>query len=272
MRKHTEYLLARAKMAQRAGNYEIARRLQDTAKQFENRAAVIPQGLPLFSVPLKSTHGASIMADRITAKLDCCDYGFACEPGYDEDVIRVFYNWNNAEKQSGIIERLNQIGCPIEAEWSDQWTSCSICGRYVRTQPDGYSWLRSYAEINYDTICHECIKGDPELYIEYLVGEPKRANTILSSECLTELGWKCFAERQENGLHGGQAKEPAKIARWLREHGVNEFLFNLDCVGQFDSEFSVWVKQDCELTPPEHEYEWNGVDLAEVAKAMLRQR
>lgn len=271
MRKQTEYLLARAKMEQSMGSYDLAQRLQDTAKQFEARVAVIPQGLPLFSVPLKSTHGASIMVDRIMAELDC-EWGFANEPGYDEDVVRVFYNWNNAEKQQRIIERLNAVGCPIEAEWEDEWRACDVCGRYVRTSPNCYSWTPSYAAMDGELVCHECIKEDPSEYIKWLTNHPKRANTILDAQALEAAEFRQFADGLENGLHEFQAASPAKIARWLRERGVDKYLFSIDDVGQFDTTFSVWIKRDQELAPPVNASEWDdSPSPAEIAKAMLRQ-
>jgi hypothetical protein len=273
MRKHTERLLAQAKTAREWGNEDIAQKLTWKAEDFEARK---PQVIKY--VRLASEAGANIMAQRIAAKLDDCEYGQAVEPGYDSDVWRVFYNWNNAPKLLKAVERLRKLGCPIEAEWGDEWCACDVCGRYVRTSPTSYSWMRSYAEINYEIVCHECIKGDPELYIEWLTGTndlnhnpPAHANTILDNQTLEAAGFRQFADGLENGLHEFQAASPAKIARWLRERGINEYLFSIDDQGQFDTTFSVWIKSDKELEPPTNASEWDdSPSPAEIAKAMLR--
>lgn len=273
MRKHTERLLAQAKTAREWGN-------EDMASELENRAEWFEANKPMVSryVSLASEAGARIMAQRIAAKLDDCEYGQAVEPGYDECVWRVFYNWNNASKLLKAVERLHQLGCPIEAEWSDEWCSCGVCGRYVRTSPDSYSWTRSYAAMNSALVCHECIKEDPDEYIEWLTGKndfshnpPKRANTILDKEALEAAEFRQFADGLENGLHEFQAASPTKIARWLKERGVNEYLFSIDDQGQFDTTFSVWIKSDKELEPPTNASEWDdSPSPAELAKAMLR--
>jgi hypothetical protein len=79
-----------------------------------------------------------------------------------------------------------------------------------------------------ELVCHECIKSSPEDYIEYLTNHPKRANTILNESALEAAEFRQFADNLESGLHEGQAASPTKIARWLRERGVNEYLFSID--------------------------------------------
>lgn len=266
MRKHTGRLLAQAKTAREWGNGDMADNLEMHAYLFEHREPVVAK-----EVDLDSYTGGRIMAQRIAAKLDDCEYGQAVEPGYDSDVWRVFYNWNNARRLQSAVERLNKLGCPIEAEWEDEWCSCNECGRYVRTSPDSYGWTRSYYINSGDLICHECAKESPDEYIEWLTGHSKRANTILDAQALEAAEFRLLTDGLENGLHEFQAASPTKIARWLRERGVNEYLFSIDDVGQFDTTFSVWIKSDKELEPPVNASEWDdSPSPAEIAKAMLR--
>lgn len=274
MRKHTEKLLAQAKVLRQWGNDNMADTLEARAKYFELQVPMVDH-----YDYLDSETGARIMAQRIAAKLDDCEYGQAVEPGYDKCVWRVFYNWNNAPKLGKAIERLNALGCPIEAEWEDEWCACDVCGRYVRTSPDSYAWTRSYAAMDGTLVCHECIKEDPDEYIEWLMGKndfshnpPKRANTILDNQTLEAAGFRLFADGLENGLHEFQAASPTKIARWLRERGVNEYLFSIDDVGQFDTTFSVWIRGETQPELPAYFGIWDDAPSpAELAKAMLRQ-
>lgn len=231
-------------------------------------------GAPLVNdyVRLKSEAGANIMARRIANKLDNYDFGQAVEPGYDEDVVHVYANWNDYPKQLKAIERLNKLGCPIEAEWSDEWCSCDQCGRFVRTSPSSYGWTPSYAAMNSELVCHECIKADPDDYLEWLTNKPKRANTILDKQVLEAAGFRQFADGLENGLHEFQAASQQRIARWLRERGVTELLFSIDDQGQFDTTFSVWIKGETQPELPTYFGVWDDAPSpAELAKAMLRQ-
>ena len=249
--------------------------LEQTAKELAYQSARRKElGAPLVDkyVRLATEADAFVMAKRITAKMECYDFGQAVEPGYDENTVRVYANWNNYPKQLKAIEKLNALGCPIEAEWEDEWASCDECGRYVRTSPDSYGWTRSYAEMDSELVCHECVKADPDEYIEWLTNHPKHANTILDDSVLEAAGFRQFANDLENGLHEFQAASPTKIARWLREHGVNEYLFSIDDQGQFDTTFSVWIRGETQLELPANASEWNdSPSPAEVMKAMLRQ-
>ena len=211
------------------------------------------------------------MAKRITANMECYDFGQAVEPGYDENTVRVYANWNNYPKQLKAIEKLNALGCPIEAEWEDEWASCDECGRYVRTSPDSYGWTRSYAEMDSELVCHECIKSDPDEYIEWLTNHPKRANTILDDSVLEATGFRQFANGLENGLHEFQASSPIKIARWLRERGVNEYLFSIDDAGSLiprsRSGYTARHSQSCLLV---RECGMTRLVPPKIAKATLR--
>lgn len=269
MRKHTEHLLAQAKVLRQWGNDNMADTLEARADLFERREPVCAK-----DVDLDSYTGGRIMAQRISVKLDDCEYGQAVEPGYDECVWRVFYNWNNAPKLGKAIERLSALGCPIEEEWEDEWGFCGECGRYVRTSPDSYGWTRSYYINSGDLICHECAKESPDEYIEWLTNHPKHANTILDHKELNELGWELFIRNLENGLHEGQAASPAKVAQYLRSNNVDEFLFSIEDVGQFDTTFSVWVKIGVTLLverPDDDSVFDDSPSPSELAKAMLRQ-
>ena len=147
-----------------------------------------------------------------------------------------------AEKLGKAIERLNKLGCPIEAEWGDEWTSCDECGRYVRTSPDSYGWTRSYADINSATCLPRVRQRKPRRVYRVAHEPPQACQHHLGQERIEAAGFRPFADGLENGLHEFQAASPTKIAHWLRERGVNEYLFTIDDVGQFDTTFSVWIR------------------------------
>lgn len=189
---------------------------------------------------------------------DVCTDGYA-EPGYrDPEVAVVTGNWNHDKEKTvpahtidpdadpdefwTVSEALEKLGC--ELEWSDEWTICYQCHRLVRTQPDSYSWKRSYWQEPdaCDITCHECILKDPSDYVESMVGKDDRCITINGID-LEELGFTLFQGGLENGWHYGQDDDPKTIGQHLRDLGVTRYLFVLDEAGQFDLRFSAWVDE-----------------------------
>jgi len=178
------------------------------------------------------------------------------EPGYSnpESGIIAFGDWNSRgrwdREQSKYIStdftmpRIAKIfqKLGIEIEWEDEWTRCCECDKAVRTQPDSYGWTRSYWEDDYGPTCNECVQGNPEPFIEWLVGNDSAANTL--SIDLSQHGYVKLEGGFENGLHHGQNDDPCTIAKSLRKMGVERFIFEIDGVGQFDLNFSVWVHKE----------------------------
>jgi hypothetical protein len=195
------------------------------------------------------------------------------EPGYDspESGLIATGNWNSQTTRRKVYDKpipdwltvknpdetyehidntMPRIGAILEKlgavlEWEDEWEICEECHKLVRTQPDSYSWKRSYWLDDCDLHCHECIRDDPEEYLEHLEGNPKTANTLDLD--LEEHEYRKVDADFENGLCGGQCDDPKIIAEGLRKLGVERFIFEIDGVAQFGLSFSVWV----------HESEWN---------------
>lgn len=174
------------------------------------------------------------------------------EPGYAEHAVVALGNWNDITRYdeatrafedvdrspSAISAALEKLGC--ELEWSDEWARCDGCGHLVRTQPDSYSWKRSYVETDGDILCFKCI--DPVDHLERLEGQSRRCNTILTIDP-AQHGYVKIECSFEHGLHPGQAADPATIAKTLQRVGVRRFLFQLDETRQFDLDFSVYVHE-----------------------------
>lgn len=176
-------------------------------------------------------------------------YEGVVEPGYD-DKPTALGNWNTITtyseslRESIVIDKtparlsevLERMGIEIQRE--DEWSSCGECNRLFRTQPDSYSWQRSYVETDDGGICLECI--DPVEHLEALEGEDSTCNTIDSINPASH-GYILVKDSFQNGLHPGQAADPKLIGKALRAAGIERYLFNLDNVGQFDASFSVYI-------------------------------
>lgn len=197
--------------------------------------------------------------------------GYA-EPGYNdpESGLITTGNWNPSGKDNtmprigAILEKLG-----VELEWEDEWCECSECGKLVRTQPDSYSWTRSYwLHDGIGLYCQDCVLDDPEVYLEYLEGNPKTANTLD-----LDLGGQGYVKTEgeyENGFHSRQNDDPEVIAKSLRKLGINRFIFEIDGTGQFDIAFSVWVHKSEYSKLDSTEIDSEGVDIAAAMQTALQ--
>jgi len=103
--------------------------------------------------------------------------GYA-EPGYDDKECVATGNWNAlgnktmSERMRQLPERLaklfERIG--VECEWSDEWSTCDECGKFVRTSPDSHSWSPSYV-VATDADSY-VVAADAELLCLECAGEP----------------------------------------------------------------------------------------------------
>jgi hypothetical protein len=183
------------------------------------------------------------------------------EPGYRKDGEGpiLFADWNSDgywdREQNKYIttndspERLSKLfeklGCTIE--WEDEWEVCESCENAFRIAPDSYCWTRyGYVDENF-CMCGDCIKENPEQYLDSLENNPEKANTILDLE---DHGYVCLTwnkdgipERYENGLYGGQCADPHVIAKSLNERKVR-YIFSIESTGQFDTDFTVWIRRE----------------------------
>jgi hypothetical protein len=181
----------------------------------------------------------------------CSSYA---EPGYDDpdSGCIAFGNWNSItrwnretktsetidETMPKLAKLLERMG--VELEWIDEWAECCDCGRAVRTEPDSYSWIRSYVDTDDGTCCEECTAKHATYYLESIEGNDSAALTLESINP-TEHDYVLLESGFENGCHSGQDSDPGTIGRSLREMGITRYFFKLDSVRQFDVSFSVYV-------------------------------
>lgn len=185
-------------------------------------------------------------------RIECIEWasGYA-EPGYAEPRRGgvFFSNWNDVTHYDGHAHKVDdgtmgRLATALEAygaaiEWEDEWSRCANCGKAIRTSADSYVWQPAYSEGG--EVCHVCVTEDPADYLHELEGSDTRAWTLDIDPA--EHGYKLLEDGFESGLHPGQNDDPRKIAAELRERGIDNFVFRLDAVGQFDATFSVYVPE-----------------------------
>jgi hypothetical protein len=160
------------------------------------------------------------------------------EPGYrDPKKAILLADWNRVSRTSS--RWLEAAGYALE--WSDEWSECGDCYRAVRTQGDSYSWKRSYAILDGEICCADCVAKGPGAYLASLRGDAGKVHT-LDTVNLAKHGYVKVSRDFENGFHRGQDDSPNAIAAVLAGLGVEDFIFSLDGVGQFDVRFSLWLR------------------------------
>lgn len=163
--------------------------------------------------------------------------GYA-EPGYQDPERGVlFANWNVFPR--GVDDILERAGYAIE--WSDEWSTCSDCGKAFRTSADSYGWQPSYVILNEcELVCRDCV--DWSEYLEDLEDDPTRA---VQRDCdPADYGYTRVSEPREyeNGFHPGQSDDPAAILAALHAEGKTRIVFRVADVGQFDVHFETWQR------------------------------
>ena len=178
--------------------------------------------------------------------------GYA-EPGYDDKPL-VLADWNDIQTyKPGTNEVVSRNTTPSRlatlfeklgygVEWSDEWITCQGCYEAMRYRGDSYSWTPYWYENGCELYCFNCVKDDPEEYIDYLNGHDDRC-CMLDALDLSKHGYKLHSDDYENGWYPGQNDDPVGIAEQIKKEGITDFIFKLDGKGQFDIHFSVWVKK-----------------------------
>jgi len=190
-------------------------------------------------------------------ELECIDYGEVVEPGY-ADGLRFFANWNTRHPRQAdgyyrspahtgelpddptmvrLGNILEKMGC--ELEWSDEWSRCDDCGKFIRTSPDCYDWKQYGAMVDEGTLlCGDCIAADPDDYLESRLNNPQSA--VGDFVDLAEAGFTHMNGTFENGFHPGQTDDPAEVlADFQEQHPTYEFVFSYE-PSQFCVEFKIW--------------------------------
>lgn len=196
------------------------------------------------------------------------------EPGYDDEVCVTgdFNRIGEDKTASKLYDALQE--CGIEGYWGDEWETCDKCHKIVRRSPDSYSWLKSsvFFEDTLETVCETCLKADADLlakYIEGLEGDVQRALTFEVD--LPSMGYVQVATKLERGFHPGQDADPEVVGKALDRRGIHRYVFTLDCMEQFSSSFSVYVKSDELVDIDEEDLKLRGEEIngPSISQAMI---
>lgn len=185
------------------------------------------------------------------------DYGIGiAEPGYSSDgPVWILGDWNpkRFRPKEGEPEITNWENFPVRLNeiferigvftgWLDEWSRCDDCRRIFRIEPNSYSW-RKFGLVTKagSVLCADCVTFE-DIEDDYV----NNSDMALTFDIdLAAEGFEPFNGRYQNGFFPGQDDNPREILeRALRE--FEEGIFTIDSTGQFDVDFSLWVRNPLE--------------------------
>jgi hypothetical protein len=192
------------------------------------------------------------LLNRLISYMDKKNYDFnvyngIADNGLDDKTILITANWNNIpDKLHDFIDNV------FKTHWIDEYASCEVCNKAIKTSPNCYGWEPGFIVTEYGLICQNCIKDDEgiqEEIIEYYINETNKAVPSWFCPLLKNHGFICYSiddycEKFESGFHPGQTDDPVKIAKDIQKTLPDyDFIFKIDSIGQFDVHFSVFLRK-----------------------------
>lgn len=124
--------------------------------------------------------------------------------------------------------------------FSDEYDTCSECGRPLRTRPDSYGRQPTYIEEEGDYLHADCL--NPEWFVDWMENNKGKAVpyailkkldgfTTIEEPDQDEQSYTRMIEF-ESGMHPGQDDDPNKVTAYLSDHGIDVW-YEYDA-GQFD--------------------------------------
>lgn len=173
--------------------------------------------------------------DRIYPKA-YFDVACGCnEPGYNDKPV-LLADWNHVPNK--VYNRLEALG--FACEWSDEWATCSECGKAVRTLPNSYSWQPAYELGDGELLCLECL--NPEEHYAKLENNSRRAATteIAFRYPPEDYGYSLVEEDFESGFYGSD--NPETILANAQANQPGRYVFVMTDQGQFSIGFALYRK------------------------------
>lgn len=148
-------------------------------------------------------------------------------------------HYYNIENLDWAIEQ-----CPEEIEgwgYADEYDSCYRCGNLIHTRPS-YGEQQDFFP-DYDAselVCGDCVRKDPDDYLNYLINNPTGLNVLLSREQLKKLGFELISDDYENGLYDRHDNPAQILMDALEKYKNGEFIFSSKNNGPYSIEFELW--------------------------------
>jgi hypothetical protein len=164
--------------------------------------------------------------------------GYAIENHFD---IVLFGNWNKCPK--GLIEAFKEH--EIALDWSDEYIFCDDCMRPFRTVGDCWQWTMYGHIFDGTALCGDCIKENPQEYIESLIDNPENCEHIGLD--LQSLNFKQLNGDFDAGMYEwqfGENHDPhAIMKKWKEKYPDMEMIFGNIQNEQFQTRFNLYGRE-----------------------------
>lgn len=128
--------------------------------------------------------------------------------------------------------------------YSDEGFMCSECYKWFHYDISGASGYANYFVGDGYILCPECIKKEPDEYINTLTNDHTHANTIFTNQELIDMGYeKLNMYAYENGWYGREDK-PEEILKEMQEtYPEKDFIFSIKKnYNPWETEFDIFGK------------------------------
>jgi len=192
------------------------------------------------------------LLNRVCDWLKKKDPNFTCGElqEHDADFLGqqiILANWN--ELPNG-IQSFIEKKCNVLTGFDDGYTLCSECEKIISTTPGYYGDQKNYIATEYDFLCRECALSDPESIIDDFKNNSRKALPAWFYPEIEKSGLVCYSpdeycQKFETGFHPGQDDNPKKIAKDIeKELPGFDYLFKINNIGQFDIDWSVFIRKN----------------------------
>jgi len=126
--------------------------------------------------------------------------------------------------------------------YNDSCVICDGCGKIISTET--YDKPDYYIDYEYCSVsCRDCVKKDPENYLDYLNNNTDSANVLLTEKEMNENGYYLLETGYENGLYEGMNDSPKTIFERL-EKTYSDIIFSISSLNPFMLSFDVYIKNE----------------------------
>lgn len=166
----------------------------------------------------------------------------------DGEPFLVFSSTNEEEMIQKHFKR--KLWNVIEFGYDDEHTTCTGCGKIIRTSPTHYGWTPDYLITDGEIFCKDCITFD--IVEGQMLNNPSRCNTIYKEDDFISHGYTKYGRvlpyggfeyEYETGLHEGMNDDPKKVYDQLKDDYKN-IIFSITEQSQFYTKWCVYVKND----------------------------
>ena len=134
----------------------------------------------------------------------------------------------------------------VEFATDDNWVFddesfvCDGCGKLHRMETYGYA---NYFCTDYGIFCEDCVKEEPEPYLDYHINNYKTANTILTEKELNDAGFVDSGEDYASGWYGRDERPETVLKCILDAHPKAEVIFNINkTYNPFETEYKAFIR------------------------------